>query len=335
MNPIPVSLPSHRGGGLRSPAPAKRWRQTPCERLHDPESGDSQVLAESWQPPPPLPPPSPTPHPSPGATAEVGVGGTGLVFWNSCSRRWARLECGNRLRTRTFMETCWWSRRRRRRQPEGSQRPERQRRRPERPDPRPHPSAGRAQPLGAHRGPQLVAGSWRVRGVGERGAGAEAADREGSGPPPGRGPRGDAPPSRLPARLRRSTRARGAAASWGGAPGPARPADSAEWRPGSARLTARTGLWLRRPFPRPPPLLRAPRPGSPELRSGACSTPAGKSPARAAWVQSLRSALGVQAGIKFSVVPHPPRAPGAVSIPRCLLFLREIFSWSAPAEAGE
>lgn len=34
------------------------------------------------------------------------------MFWNSCSRRWARLECGNRLRTRTFMETCCWSGRR-------------------------------------------------------------------------------------------------------------------------------------------------------------------------------------------------------------------------------
>lgn len=34
--------------------------------------------------------------------------GTGLASRNSCSGRWARLECGSRLRTRTFMETCCW-----------------------------------------------------------------------------------------------------------------------------------------------------------------------------------------------------------------------------------
>lgn len=99
-----------------------------------------------------------------------GLAGTGLVFWNSCDRRRARLECGNRLRTRTFMETCCW--RQRRRQPEGSQRLERQRRR--RPDPCPHPGVGRAQPLLAPPGHSLVAGSKRVRrvagGRGERGA---------------------------------------------------------------------------------------------------------------------------------------------------------------------
>ncbi|XP_039694583.1 nexilin isoform X4 [Pteropus medius] len=55
------------------------------------------------------------------------------------------------------METCCWRRRRRRRQPEGSQRLERQRRR--RPDPCPHPSAERAQPLCTPRGPSPVSGS--------------------------------------------------------------------------------------------------------------------------------------------------------------------------------
>ena len=84
------------------------------------------------------------------------------MFWNSCSRRWARLECGNRLRTRTFMETCCWSGRRRRR-PERSQRLEW---RLEHPDPCPHPGARRAQTPRAHPGPSRVAGLRRVRGVG-------------------------------------------------------------------------------------------------------------------------------------------------------------------------
>lgn len=102
------------------------------------------------------------------------VGGTGLVFWNSCSRRWARLECGNRLRTRTFMETCCW---RRRRRPEGSQRLEqRRRRRRRRPDPCPHPGAGPHTASPRTRGQSLVVGSRRVRGVRGawgRGGGAE------------------------------------------------------------------------------------------------------------------------------------------------------------------
>lgn len=109
------------------------------------------------------------------------VGGTGLVFWNSCSRRWARLECGNRLRTRTFMETCCW---RRRRRPEGSQRLEqRRRRRRRRPDPCPHPGAG-PHSLSAHprtvarrglqageRSPGRVGQGRRSRGVGSRDGG--------------------------------------------------------------------------------------------------------------------------------------------------------------------
>ncbi|XP_030182944.1 nexilin isoform X8 [Lynx canadensis] len=56
------------------------------------------------------------------------------------------------------METCCW---RRRRRPEGSQRPERRRQRPERPDPCPHPGAGRAQPLRARGGHSLLVGSGR------------------------------------------------------------------------------------------------------------------------------------------------------------------------------
>ncbi|XP_036868370.1 nexilin isoform X5 [Manis javanica] len=132
-----------RGSATWSRTTSRFWREGGCRR---PPFLSSSTL-----------------HPSPGDTAEAGVGGTGLVFWNSCSRRWARLECGIRLRTRTFMETCCWRRRRRRRrrrrQPEGSRRLER---RPECSDPCPQPGAGRAQPLGAQRGLTRVAGSRQI-----------------------------------------------------------------------------------------------------------------------------------------------------------------------------
>lgn len=245
------------------------------------------------------------------------------MFWNSCSRRWARLECGNRLRTRTFMETCWWSRRRRRRQPEGSQRPERQRQRPERPDPRPHPGAGRAQPLRAQRGHSLVAGSWRVRGVGERGAGAGAAGPEVSGPPRGRGPQGDAPRSRLPAGLQPT--------------GAARPAGAAGWLPGSA-------LWPREPASGSGGRLLALRP---------CFQPRSCRVGRVAFgsfPHSCReepSASGVGAvpslypwgPSRYKVQCRPPthhvppaRSPSPPAMPA--VFKRN-HSWSVPAEAGE
>jgi hypothetical protein len=119
------------------------------------------VLAESWR----LPPGRPfcgTLQPSPATRRRWGRG-TGLVLWNSCSRRWARLECGRRLRTRTFMETCCW-RRRRRRQPEGFQRRKQQRPRSQLPDPDPGGGTGRTQ-----RGPWLPRSSRRVRGLGKRG----------------------------------------------------------------------------------------------------------------------------------------------------------------------
>lgn len=330
-NPIPTALPSHWGGGLPSPAPAGRWRLTPCERLSDPESGDTQVLAESWQPPPSLPAPSPTPPPAPGATAGVGVGGTGLVFWNSCSRRWARLECGDRLRTRTFMETCWWRRRRRRRRrrrPKGSQRPERQR--PERPDPRPYPGAGRAQPLRAQRGHSLVAGSWRVRESGNVGRGRRGPGGVGSPPTPlrGRGPQGDVPRSRLLAGLRlQHPSARGCCQLWRrGRPGPSerRPAGSAGWRPGSAR--------------RPALLLSAPaRARSAELRSAALSTPTGKSPPRASGVGAVPSLYPWgPSRYKVRCRPPPTTCPRrSVSARDACCFLRENQSRSVPAAAGE
>lgn len=111
-----------RGGG--GPAPGARQPASPGGKL-----AAAAPLAR-------LPPRPSTPLRA--IRRRRGVGGTGLVFWNSCSRRWARLECGNRLRTRTFMETCC---RRQRRRPEGSQRLERRRQRPERPDPYPPPGA--------------------------------------------------------------------------------------------------------------------------------------------------------------------------------------------------
>lgn len=221
--------------------------------------------------------------------------GTGLVFWNSCSRRWARLECGNRLRTRTFMETCCW--RRRRRQPEGSQRREQQRRR--RPDPCPHPGAGRAQPLHAPRGHSLVAGSRRVRGVA---GGAWGGGGGGVGSLPGAGVQGDArraaasgpaPTRRRSARSSLQLRLRA---------GP-RPGRLQSWV--SLTVSASTGLGSGGDFlaPLAPCLL------SFECFLYSCR---GRALRERSGCQSLCSTLAVQAG-KVRCRP-PPRAPGAVSV---------------------
>lgn len=169
------------------------------------------------------------------------VGGTGLVFWNSCSRRWARLECGNRLRTRTFMETCCWRRRRRQRQrPEGSQRLEQQRQRRRRPDACPHPGAGRAQPLRAPRGQSLVVGSRRVRGV--RGAWGGGGGAEVSGLRMGAGAAGRC--SRCPSFWPGSAaapRARWAPSSCGYALAPGLRREQSRV---SLAVSASTSLWL-------------------------------------------------------------------------------------------
>lgn len=223
-----------RGSATWSRTTSRFWREGGCRR------------------PPFLP--SSTLHPSPGDTAEAGVGGTGLVFWNSCSRRWARLECGIRLRTRTFMETCCWRRRRRRRrQPEGSRRLER---RPECSDPCPQPGAGRAQPLGAQRGLTRVAGSRQVRGAGGTwggGGGDGDGSRSGAGAAGRRSPRACSP--RAPPQPRGAPRSLPPGLPGGSRPSEPRPAGRAECRLGSAWLAALPAAGSGCGF-LPPPLLQ-------------------------------------------------------------------------------
>lgn len=233
------------------------------------------------------------------------------------------------------METgCW----RRRRRPEGSQRPERRRQRPERPDPYPHPGAGRAQPLRARGGHSLLVGSGRVRAVGERGAGA--ADTEVSGPPRGRGLREDAPRRRAepqpperaglrPAVAARPARPEGVAScGLGGVParvcasgGASRPwAVAAVSSARSPAFSSARALSARNSGARVPSLL---------LQGTALRERSG--------CQSPRSPLGVQAASKFSGVPPthhvpPERSPSPPAMPA--VFKRNPF-WCVPAELGE